>query len=350
MMADAVQKAMDRVASFRAGAAISGMIYLGDRLGLYRAMQAAGPVDAVTVGRACGVNARWVHEWLRGQAAAKLVDYLEDGRFELPDATAAVLAEEDSIASLVGMFDTVPVHAVLLDIAVATLASGSPPSPDWAAGVSGLAAERARLPWIREYLVPVIVPTLAGVEDRLLAGALVADVCCGSGVALLELAAAYPASEFHGFDQSATAVDRANTRIAGAGVDNATFHQGDAGSMVDRGPFDLVLTFDAMHELPSPEAFAIAVRTAVAEDGIWFIEDFRSGPAVDPDDGRGRLAAANLAGSLLVCLPRGFSGAALGSLGYTEDLARQVGIGAGFTRFRAHDFGHPIYCHFELRP
>lgn len=351
-----------RVADYRAGAAVSLMIVLGDRLGLYRAMRGAGPLTAAELAaRAEGgapagpdrFRARWVEEWLRGQVAAGLVEPAGVGRFELGEAAATLLAAEDSPASGIGGFATVPSHVHKLDAVVRAFRSGHIDPEDWVDPDGGAAQERVRGPWVRGFLVPVVVPAVGGLAERLAAGARGADLCCGSALALRELAAAYPGSEFVGFDRAEKVLHRATAQARAGGLRNLTLHSGPAETVADHGPFDLLLTSDAMHELGQPERVARAARAAIADDGVWLIEEPRAA-ADDPDQRMPAAAvAAQYAVSVLVCLPRSLPEAgadAPGALGLTADRVARLTAAAGFTRFRVHDFGSPLFRHFEVRP
>jgi hypothetical protein len=99
-----VDEVAERVIGYLSGTTISAMIYLGDRLGLYRTMREAGPVTSQRLASACGLHERWVREWLHAQASAGLVHYREDQRYELAPEQAAVLADEQHPAFALGGF------------------------------------------------------------------------------------------------------------------------------------------------------------------------------------------------------------------------------------------------------
>ena len=91
---DALKRYSFSVWSYKQGEIVSLMIHIGDRLGLYRALNGAGPVTAAELAERTGLKERWLFEWLRGQAAARLLDYHDPDRFELTPVGAAVLADE----------------------------------------------------------------------------------------------------------------------------------------------------------------------------------------------------------------------------------------------------------------
>ena len=111
--------------------------------------------------------------------------------------------------------------------------------------------------------MPVVVPALDGVEDRLRLGARVADVGCGSGVALLALAGAFPQSEFEGYDVSRHAIDRAEVRRAESGLANVTFQHAGAADLPAQPMYDLILTLDCIHDMPRPAEAISAIRRAI---------------------------------------------------------------------------------------
>ena len=108
---------------------------------------------------------------------------------------------------------------------------------------------------------------------RLEAGARVADVGCGAGVALVAMATAFPNSSFEGFDPSRLAVDLARARISDTGLANVTLHLGPATDLPARPTYDLVLTLDCIHDMPNPAEAMVAIRRAIRPDGTWLIKD-----------------------------------------------------------------------------
>ena len=200
------------------GMVVSGMIYLGHHLGLYTALHDAGPITSEELAAKTGLHERWVREWLRGQAAAGLLDYDGEGRFVMSPIAALVLANERSPAFAAGAFAALPQQIGCARAAARVRsrpASACPYDafgPRRRAGVEGMLA-----PWFRTMLVPIALPRLDGVVAKLEAGARVADIGCGTGVALIEMAKAYPRSQFHGYDISVHAIAHAavNRREAG---------------------------------------------------------------------------------------------------------------------------------------
>jgi 2-polyprenyl-3-methyl-5-hydroxy-6-metoxy-1,4-benzoquinol methylase len=340
-----------QVWSYKQGEMVSLLIHLGDRLGLYRAMDGAGPVTSTELAERTGLHERWVREWLRGQGAAGLLTWGDDDRFELTAAGAAVLADEDgSLAFAAGAFSAPPAPDFVDDLADA-FATGIGLPYDRQGPSGAHRTERMLGPWSRLALVPQILPALDGVVERLEAGAEVADVGCGAGLALVAMAERFPRSRFHGYDISRHAIDRATVVIAEAGLDNVELHLADVDVLPHEPTFSLVLTFDCLHDMTRPGATIAAISKAIRPDGTWLVKDIRCADHAR-DNLRNPMAAMMYGFSIASCMSSALSepdGAGLGTLGLPPELLREMTEAAGFTRFRVIDVDEPANLYYEVR-
>jgi 2-polyprenyl-3-methyl-5-hydroxy-6-metoxy-1,4-benzoquinol methylase len=349
---DEVARFAFRVWSYKQGEMVSLLIHLGDRLGLYRALDGAGEITADELAAQTGLHPRWLREWLRGNAAAELLTSDDGERFKLTAVGAAVLTrEEDSLQFAAGAFGPPPDPAVVEDLADAfRTGTGLPYDRHGHAGVHQ--TERMLGPWARLSLVPTIVPALDGVSDRLAEGTRVADVGCGAGVALTTLAEAFPRSTFHGYELSRLAVERARARAADAGLTNVEIIDRRAEDLPQRGDYSLVLTFDCLHDMTRPDAAAAAIRRAIADDGTWLVKEIRCDDTW-AGNRRNPMLAMFLGFSIASCMSSALSepdGAGLGTIGLPPRALEQLAGDAGFTRFRMHDFEDPANLYYEIRP
>jgi 2-polyprenyl-3-methyl-5-hydroxy-6-metoxy-1,4-benzoquinol methylase len=349
---DEVARFAFRVWSYKQGEMVSLLIHLGDRLGLYRALDGAGSVTAEELAARTGLHSRWLREWLRGNAAADLLESDDGERFQLSAVGAMVLTrEDDSLQFAAGAFGPPPDPALVDDLANAFRTGiGLPYDRQGLAGVHQ--TERMLGPWARLSLVPTVVPALDGVPDRLAAGTLVADVGCGAGVALTTLAQAYPRSTFHGYELSRLAVERARARIAEAGLTNVEIIDRRAEELPETGNYSLVLTFDCLHDMTRPGAAAAAIRRAIADDGTWLVKEIRCDDSW-AGNRRNPMLAMFLGFSIASCMSSALSepdGAGLGTIGLPPRALEQLAHDAGFTRFRVHDFEDPANLYYEIRP
>jgi len=335
------------------GAVLSGMVYLGDRMGLYRALAGAGPVTSDDLAGITELDERWLREWLRGQAAAGLIDYLGEGRFEISPEAAIVLADETHEAFAAGGFSALPSNFAVLERLPESFRSGIGLPYDAFGRDGNKGVERLLGPWFRTRLVPVALPDLDGVTARLGSSAKVADVGCGAGVALIEMAAAFPDSTFHGYEISKHALDLAEENARAAGVKNVELHDAADEPLPADGSFDFITTFDCLHDMTDPGSVMTAIRKAIKDDGTWLIGDIRSLPTFEDNLRDNPMTAMMYGFSVMSCMSSALSepgGLGLGTLGFTEDVARRMTTEAGFTRFTPHDFGHPLNAYYEVRP
>lgn len=335
------------------GALVSGMIYLGDELGLYRALNGAGPQTSESLAEKTGLDERWVREWLHGQASAGLLEYPGEGRFELSAEGAIVLAEENHPAFAAGGFGGLPAQLAVLDKLPEAFRTGRGLPYD-AFGTDGsIGIERSFAPWFRSLMVPLALPKLDGVVAKLEAGAEAADIGCGTGVAVVELAKAYPKSRFHGYEISEHALKRAEQNRQEAGLANVEFHDARTDPLPSEPRFDLVTTFDCLHDMAHPQRVIAGIRKAIRDDGTWFIADIKAKETFEENMEENPMAALMYGFSVLSCMSSALSepdGMGLGTLGLHERLARQLAEEAGFTRFHRCDLDHPMNAYYEVRP
>ena len=349
---DAVRKFAFNVWSYKQGELVSLMIHIGDRLGLYRALEGAGPVTAGELAEKTGLAERWLLEWLRGQAAARLLEYSGDDRFELTDIQAQVLsAEESSIFFASGAFGY-PLEHDAIDGIVEAFETGIGLSYDRLGPCAAHRTERMLGPWTRMALVPVILPALDGVKDKLEAGCKVVDVGCGGGIALSAMAQSFPNSTFHGYDPSTHAIERARERAREEGLDNVEVFVKRGEDLPEEPTYDVVITFDCVHDMTRPDIVIGAIRKAIKPDGTWLIKDIRSNPKYE-DNLRNPMLALLYGFSVSSCMSSALSepgGLGLGTLGFNPEVAERMTREAGFTNFRMHDFEDPSNLYYEVRP
>jgi len=338
--------------NFKQGEVVSLMIHLGDKLGLYRALAGAGPVTAAELSSRTELQERWLLEWLRGQAAAWLLDYHEGDRFELTAAGALVLAnEEESLAFAAGAFGA-PMGPDIAERLADAFRTGIGLSYQDLGPNAAHRTERMLGPWVRQALVPRIIPSLDGVNEKLRACALAADIGCGAGVALLAMAEAYPKSEFHGYDPSSHAIDRAQAKVDELGLENVRLHVASGEALPADHTFDFLLTFDCLHDMTRPADVIAAIRRGIRPDGTWLIKDIRSEPRFEDNLGHPMLAMF-YGFSVSACMSSALSepgGAGLGTLGFNPEVAERMTREGGFEHFTLHDFDDPSNLYYEVRP
>ena len=313
----------------------AGSVVIGDRLGLYRALAEGGPADADELAARTGTTARYVTEWLRGQAAGGYVTYdATTDTYSLTPEQAFALADPDGAVYMPGAFQLALGALQAEQTIAANFRDGA--GFGWHEQTENVhvGCERFFRPGYAANLVASWIPALDGVEAKLHAGARVADVGCGLGASTVLLAQAYPASSFAGSDYHHESIALARKRADDAGVaDRITFEVAGAQDFAGSG-YDLVATFDCLHDMGDPLGAARHIRESLAPDGSWMIvEPFAGDTVAENLNPVGRVYYSF---STLLCVPNALSQPGGYSLGAQagEAAVRQVVTDAGFTRFR----------------
>lgn len=331
------------------GAAISaGLVLIGDRLGLYKAL-AAGPLTATQLAEKTGTVERYVREWLANQAAGGYVQFdADDGAWSLSPEQAACLADPNGPVDIPGAYNIIEAVFHVLDRTTENFRTGA--GLEWGDHHPCLFAgtERFFRAGYNANLVSSWLPALDGAVERLEAGAKVADVGCGHGASTVLMAQTYPNSTFIGYDYHAESVRVAAERAAEAGVPNAKFEVADATSYADKD-FDLIAFFDCLHDMADPVGVMQHTRAALTPDGIaMIVEPFAGDRLQDNLNPIGRMMYG---ASSQICVPVSLArnGPALGAQAGEARLRDVVVDEGGFTRFRRAT-ETPFNLVFEARP
>lgn len=271
----------DRVAAFEArllkalnDGGMLAMLSLGHRTGLLQAMAGAAPASAAAIAQRAGLHPRYVREWLGAMVTADVVIMDPDAdTYHLPPEHAARLVDGEANLAVYAQF--IPLLGSVEDDIVDCFRNGG--------GVP-----YARYPRFHEVmaqdsyqtvvaaLTDYILPLIPGLIGRLEQGIRVLDLACGRGRALLTLAQHFPASRFTGYELSAEAVAWARDQAAALGLANVAFHVRDLTDFdrtAEPGAFDLVTTFDGIHDQGRPLAVLTGARRALADGGVYLMQD-----------------------------------------------------------------------------
>jgi SAM-dependent methyltransferase len=335
---DKLQAFLDRAFTDLAACYGGVMVSLGDRLGLYRALAAAGPLTSAELAERTGCAERYVREWLGSQVAADYVEYDPAAQtYELPAEHAAVLADPDSPTLLTPAFN-VPA-SMWTDEEQAVRAFRTGEGVPWGAHDDRLFCGVAAF-YQNAYagsLVPQWLPALDGVVESLERGAKVADVGCGHGHSTVLMADAFPNSTFFGIDPHEASIEAAVENAEAAGVsDRVSFAVGTAADLPEQG-FDLICFFDALHDMGDPVGAARRARSALAEGGTVMLVEPSAGDRLE--DNQGPIGRLYYSASTTLCCAHALSDGGRRVLGAQAGEARLADVfaEAGFTHWRLAD-------------
>jgi 2-polyprenyl-3-methyl-5-hydroxy-6-metoxy-1,4-benzoquinol methylase len=332
------------------GALSVPLVRIGDRLGLYKALHADGPMTPAELAAKTNVAERYAREWLSHQAASGYLTYESStGKFTLPPEQAMVFAEPDSPVYLQGGFDLAA--TMMENQALVEPAFRSGKGVGWGEQSQCLfcAAGRFFRPGYHNNLVSSWLPALDGVLAKLKSGATVADVGCGHGFSTVIMAKAFPNSTFVGYDFHADSVEHARSHAQQHGVTANTRFEIALASEFPAKDLDLVTFFDCLHDMGDPVGAARHVRQALKPEGSWMIVEPAAADLLE--DNLNPVSRLYYAASTLICVPTSLDqpvGAALGAQAGLKMLSSAIAKG-GFSSVRKA-IETPFNMILEARP
>ena len=306
-----------------AGAVGVLLAYMGDQLGLYRALADGGPMTSDELASATNTSPRYVLEWLNANVAGQyLMHDPSTHKYHITPEQEVLFANEGQPGCMQGFFQAVVAaymgeernrHAFRTD-------EGIP----WASQHPCIFEGTRRLygPLYEASLLHEWLPALDGVQAKLEQGARVADIGCGQGAPTIIMANAFPSSEFHGYDFHQPSIETAAQHAEEAGATNAKFEVADSKGL-PAGEYDFLTMFDALHDMGDPVGIASHLRTALKPDGTLMVVEPLAGDTVE--DNLHPLGQAFYAFSTVFCT----------AISKSQDVGLALGAQAGPKRLSA---------------
>ena len=326
---------------------IALMTSIGHRTGLFDAMTGLPPSTSEQIASAAGLNERYVREWLGAMLVGRIVEHdPEEGTYCLPEEHAAFLTRAASPDNIAAFAQYIPLLGSVEDGIVESFKNGGgvpysafPRFQEVMAEDSG----QTVLPALTEHILPLV----PGLVERLEMGIDVLDVGCGSGRALNLMARTFPNSRFVGYDLSEEAIARARAEAEEHGTSNARFEVKDVATLDEEASYDLITTFDAVHDQAKPAAVLKGIANALKNDGVYLMQDIAGSSHhhnnLDHPIGP-FLYTVSTMHCMTVSLAQGGEG--LGAM-WGEEKAKEMLKEAGFTKVEveqlAHDFQNYYY-------
>jgi SAM-dependent methyltransferase len=327
------------------------LTFIGDRLGLFKAMAEADELTSEELAKKTGTHPRIIKEWLAAQTAGGFVTYNPvAGTYTLPEEQALALTDENSPAYIAGEYQVL--MGLFKDEEKIIEAFRTGKGLGWGDHHHYLfeGTERFFKPGYVANLTASWIPALEGAEEKLRneGGAKVADVGCGHGVSTILMAKAYPNSQIIGFDYHRPSIEWARKEAEKEGLKNISFEVAGA-TDYPGDDYDLITFFDCFHDMGNPAGAAKHVlQTLKKKNGTWMlVEPFANDKLEDNLNPIGR---AFYSGSTLICVPASLNenGPALGAQA-GEERIKEVVMSAGFSKFRRAT-QTPFNIIYEARP
>jgi 2-polyprenyl-3-methyl-5-hydroxy-6-metoxy-1,4-benzoquinol methylase len=322
------------------GGAMAIMTSIGHRTGLFDAMAGLPPSTSEQIATAANLDERYVREWLGAMTVGKIVEHNpEDETYQLPQEHAAFLTRATSPDNIAAIAQYIPLMGSVEDGIVESFKHGGGLSYSAFARFHEVMAEDSGQTVVAA-LTDHILPLVPGLSERLEEGIDVMDVGCGSGRALNLMARTFPNSRFVGYDFSEEAIARARAEAEEHGTNNIRFEVKDAAKLDEQASYDLITTFDAVHDQANPASVLKGISDALKDDGVYLMQDIAGSTHVHKnlDHPIGPLLyAISTTHCMTVSLAQGGEG--LGTM-WGEEKAREMLKEAGFTEVEVKQLPH----------
>jgi 2-polyprenyl-3-methyl-5-hydroxy-6-metoxy-1,4-benzoquinol methylase len=334
----------DRLLELINGGSLAMMISIGHRTGLFDALAELAAVSSAELAATTGLDERYVREWLGAMVVGRIVEHDPKTRtYSLPDAHAASLCRKSGASNMAVFAQYLAVLGRVEDQIVECFRhGGGVPYESYPRFHEVMAEDSGQS--VLPMLESAILPLMPGMIDRLRLGIEVLDVGCGRGRALLLLAERFPRSRFCGIDISAEALAWARAQARERGLDNISFEQRDAAELSAEhlGRYDLITTFDAIHDQRDPAAVLGTIAECLAPGGVYLMQDIASSGHHAGDVGHplGPLIyTVSCMHCMTVSLAQG--GAGLGAAWGREQAEAMLAV-AGFGSVVVHQLEHDL--------
>jgi SAM-dependent methyltransferase len=347
---DKARRVAQAVVGDAATAMHAALCYIGDQLGIFKAMMDSRALSVGDLAGRTGLNQRYLREWLSAMAAAHYVEYDSAAEtFTLAPEYAAALADENSPFFVAGYFQTAQAALTMAPRVAGEFKNGGGVTqaeypPSLFEGFERNSGTRYKHKLIRKW-----IPAMPQVAEALEAGGTMADIGCGGGRAAVMIARQFPKARVVALDLHRESIERARASAAKAGLsDRVSFEIGD-GSELPAESFDFISAFDVIHDAADPGALMRSVRRALKPDGTFLVQEINlSDQLTENLSPLGKLAYSI---STLYCLTTSLAhrGAGIG-IAMGQPKTRELAAAAGFSRFRRIPLKDDVVMLFELRP
>jgi ubiquinone/menaquinone biosynthesis C-methylase UbiE len=327
--------------------AIALMASVGHRTGLFDTMAGLPPTTSAGIADAAGLNERYVREWLGAMVTGGVVEYDSAAKtYRLPAEHAASLTRDSAPNNIAAFMQYIPLLGSVEDgIVKAFREGGGVPYEEFPRFQEVMADDSGQS--VAPALLDHILPLVPGLVERLEHGIDVLDLGCGQGRALMITARAFPNSRFTGYDFSAGGIAAARAEAERQSLSNIRFEVQDAAKLDESARYDLICTFDAIHDQKDPAAVLANIARALRPDGVYLMQDIRS--SVDLEKNIEHPAGPFLyTVSTMHCMTvsLAYGGAGLGAM-WGQETALTMLADAGFgdveIKNLAHDFQNSYY-------
>jgi 2-polyprenyl-3-methyl-5-hydroxy-6-metoxy-1,4-benzoquinol methylase len=321
------------------------MISIGHRTGLLDAMRELPPSTSGEIAERAGLNERYVREWLGAMVTSQVAEIdSATGRYSLPPEHAAFLTRKASADNMAAFAQYISILGGVEDDIIECFRNGGGVPYEKYPRFQAVMAEDSGQS-VLSSLESHILPLVPGLDARLADGIDVLDLGCGRGLIMTRLAALFPRSRFTGMDLSADAIGFGRATAAAGGLTNIDFVAADLTDFDETASpeaFDLVTTFDAVHDQAQPLRLLNGIHRTLKADGVYLMQDIKGSSHVHENIGHPLgtvLYTVSCMHCMTVSLAQGGEG--LGAM-WGEQKTREYLERAGFRSVEKRELAHDI--------
>ena len=336
----AAESFAERIADTVTAGAVALMLSVGHRTGLFDTMREMAPATSHDIARMAELSERYVREWLATMVTGGIVRYDPAAQtYELPAEHAACLTRGAPLGNYAVAAQVLPMIGAVEQRVLDCFETGRGTRYDDYPCFHQVMAEDSGQTVV-DQLFDTVLPLAPGLQARLEGGIDVLDAGCGRGRALIAMAERYPNSRFTGYDLSDDAIAAARAAASANGLSNTCFEARDLTGFNQPNAYDLVTSFDAVHDQKDPEGLIKGLYGALRSGGLYLMQDIAGSEALE-NNMEFPMAAYLYTISLMHCMPvsLGQGGAGLGTMWGWETAERMLNE-AGFATIERHTLPH----------
>lgn len=341
---------LERTGDIINAGAQSVMISIGHRAGLFDVMAKLEPKTSQAIAETAELTERYVREWLAVMVTAGIVNYDPHNRaYHLPKAHAACLTRDAKLGNVAVYAQFIPLMGAAQDHTLRCLESGGGTSYGDYPCFHHIMAEDSEQSVVSS-LFDILLPLIKGIDEQMQTGIEVLDAGCGKGHALIAMAERYPQSRFTGYDLCEDTVAEATRRARARDLQNINFAIKDLSTFNEQGQYDLITSFDAVHDQRDPQGLITSIHRALRPSGVYLMQDI-GGSAHLENNIDFPMASLLYSISCTHCTPIsiGQGGEGLGTMWGWETAQTMLG-NAGFAAVERHILPHdPMNVWFVSR-
>lgn len=334
------------------GAYTTLMCCIGDKLNLFKKLESHGPMSSIELAKFAEIDERYAREWLYAMASAGYVFYeSKTQKFNLPIEHVPILTQEGGPIFLAGIYQQFLAEIKNTDKLIQKFKDGGGIPLNEFDKDEFIGLERMTASWFDNLLLTEWIPAVPRVKNNLENGIDVADVGCGRGRAIIKLAQAFPNSRFVGYDVVESVVDYANSQALSLDLqDRITFKKLDVGAGIpEEKRYDLITTFDVIHDLADPISALRSIKKALKSDGTYLWLEINSKDK--PEDNFGQIGTLLYSWSIVYCMTTSLAenGLGLGTVGMSPSKVKEYCKMVGFNHVRKLPVDNPFNVLYEVK-